>query len=35
MKRVPDLLTVSRGLIALAIFSLGFVGVQDRFDLGR
>ncbi|HHK67494.1 hypothetical protein DRJ24_00975 [Candidatus Acetothermia bacterium] len=26
MKRVPDLLTVSRGLIALAIFSLGFVG---------
>jgi hypothetical protein len=26
MKRVPDLLTLSRGAIALAIFSLGFVG---------
>ncbi len=26
MKRVPDLLTLSRGVIALAIFSLGFVG---------
>ena len=26
MKRVPDLLTASRGFIALAIFSLGFVG---------
>lgn len=26
MKRVPDLLTLSRGLIAAAIFSLGFVG---------
>lgn len=26
MKRVPDLLTLSRGVIAVAIFSLGFVG---------
>jgi hypothetical protein len=26
MKRVPDLLTVSRAVIAVAIFSLGFVG---------
>jgi len=26
MKRVPDLLTLSRGLIAAAIFSLGFIG---------
>jgi len=26
MKRVPDVLTLSRGLIAAAIFSLGFVG---------
>jgi phosphatidylglycerophosphate synthase len=26
MKRVPDLLTLSRGVIGLAIFSLGFVG---------
>ncbi|MGD9675950.1 MAG: CDP-alcohol phosphatidyltransferase family protein [Candidatus Bipolaricaulia bacterium] len=26
MKRVPDLLTLSRGVIAAAIFSLGFVG---------
>ena len=26
MTRVPDLLTVSRGVIALVIFSLGFVG---------
>lgn len=26
MKRVPDLLTASRGIIALAILSLGFVG---------
>ena len=26
MKRVPDILTASRGLIALAIASLGFVG---------
>ncbi|MCX6094572.1 MAG: CDP-alcohol phosphatidyltransferase family protein [Candidatus Bipolaricaulota bacterium] len=26
MKRVPDLLTLSRGAIALTIFSLGFVG---------
>lgn len=26
MKRLPDVLTVSRGLIAAAIFSLGFVG---------
>lgn len=26
MKRVPDLLTASRGFIALAILSLGFVG---------
>jgi len=26
MKRVPDVLTLSRGLIAVAIFSLGFVG---------
>jgi len=28
MKRVPDLLTLSRGVIAVAIFSLGFVGGQ-------
>lgn len=28
MKRVPDLLTASRGIIALAIFSLGFVGAR-------
>ncbi len=28
MKRVPDLLTLSRGVIALAIFSLGFVGKE-------
>jgi phosphatidylglycerophosphate synthase len=26
MNRVPDLLTLSRGVIAIAIFSLGFVG---------
>ena len=26
MKRIPDLLTVSRGAIAVAIFCLGFVG---------
>lgn len=26
MRRVPDLLTLSRGLVAAAIFSLGFVG---------
>jgi hypothetical protein len=26
MKRVPDFLTLSRGVIAVAIFSLGFVG---------
>ena len=26
MKRVPDLLTLSRGFIAVAIFSLGFAG---------
>jgi len=26
VKRIPDLLTLSRGLIAAAIFSLGFVG---------
>jgi len=26
MNRIPDLLTMSRGLIAVAIFSLGFVG---------
>lgn len=28
MKRIPDLLTLSRGLIAAAIFSLGFVGAS-------
>lgn len=28
MTRVPDLLTLSRGIIAVAIFSLGFVGKQ-------
>jgi phosphatidylserine synthase len=28
MKRVPDLLTFSRGVIALAIFSLGFAGKE-------
>lgn len=28
MRRLPDLLTLSRGLIAVAIFGLGFVGVR-------
>ncbi len=28
MKRVPDLLTASRGIIAVAIFSLGFFGAR-------
>ena len=28
MNKVPDLLTLSRGVIAVAIFSLGFVGKQ-------
>jgi len=28
MKRIPDLLTLSRGLIAAAIFGLGFVGPE-------
>jgi hypothetical protein len=32
MKRVPDLLTLSRGVIAVAIFSLGFVG-KDALEV--
>ncbi|MFC2108890.1 CDP-alcohol phosphatidyltransferase family protein [Candidatus Bipolaricaulota bacterium] len=28
MRKLPDLLTLSRGLVAVAIFSLGFVGAR-------
>lgn len=28
MRKLPDLLTLSRGLVAAAIFSLGFVGAR-------